>query len=181
MQPVYTNENPAAGPVPHARSDPLPETELRAGDEVPDIVVRVGPTVARLKGKIMDAATGKWVITDAKDPHYLGPVMVGFYEANGDHVYMDLELGCKAEFSVLVPTKPFRISVSAPGYKTWYYGSDGTKEHAMPMLLPSATTDELTITLKPACNEPACRTLWSPSTERKKYPYGAGGARQGGS
>lgn len=132
----------------------LPETELRAGDEVPDIVVRVGPKVARLKGKIMDAATGKPMITDAKAPHHRGPVMVGFYEANGDQAYMDLELGCSAEFSVLVPTKPFRVSVSAPEYKTWYYGSDGTEEHAMPMMLPSATTKELTITLKPDRNEP---------------------------
>ncbi|HXJ96842.1 MAG TPA: carboxypeptidase-like regulatory domain-containing protein [Terriglobia bacterium] len=95
----------------YSDGNPLPETELEAGDEVPDLVVQVGPKVARVKGKIMDAATGKPVINDTKDPHHLGPIMVYFYEASGDHNYMDLELDSSAEFSALVPTKPFRLFV----------------------------------------------------------------------
>lgn len=134
----------------YSDGEPLTETELRAGDRVPDVVVRLGPKVARLRGKIDDAATGKPVITDPKDPRHSGPVMVWFYEPAGDHSYMDLELGSKPEFSILVPTKRFRMCVSAPGYKTWCYGSDGSQEHSAPIVLPVATTEDLTINLQPA-------------------------------
>jgi hypothetical protein len=49
---------------------------------------------------------------------------------------MDLELlGSKGEFSILVPTKPFRLCVSAAVYEACCHGSDGPKEQATPILL----------------------------------------------
>ncbi len=51
-------------------------------------------------------------------------------------------------FRFLIPNIPLRIRVSAPGYEDWYYGSDGTKEHAEVLQLKPNTTKELTISLR---------------------------------
>ncbi len=126
----------------------LPEVPLKANEKVENVVVHLGPKGARLKGRIIDAVTGDPVITI--EPHtgrHLGKASIEFYEAQSPQLYMGMSAGREGEFNVLVPTKPFRMKVSAPGYKIWYYGDDGSEESAKAILLPPATTKELTVVL----------------------------------
>lgn len=51
-------------------------------------------------------------------------------------------------FRVRVPNIPLKIKVSAPGYEDWYYGRDGSKEHAEALRLEPNSTKELNISLK---------------------------------
>jgi carboxypeptidase family protein len=126
----------------------LPEVPLKTNENLENIVVRLGPRGARLKGRIIDAVTGDPVIT--KEPQSGPPISkanIDFYEAKNPQPYMGMGTNIEGEFNVLVPIKPFRMKVSAPGYKTWYYGDDGSEERAKAILLPPASTKELTVVL----------------------------------
>jgi hypothetical protein len=56
----------------------------------------------------------------------------------------------RGEFSILVPwSKPFGMRVSAQGYETWYFGSDGTPEGASPVRMAPHDSKQLLISLRP--------------------------------
>jgi len=127
----------------------LPEFPLKANEKLENVVIRLGQKCARLKGRIIDSVTGDPVHTiEPETGRHLGKASIEFYEAESPQPYMGTGAGREGEFSLLVPTKPFRMKVSAPGYKSWYYGDDGSEKGAKAILLPSATTKELIVTLE---------------------------------
>ena len=117
-----------------------PVVEVQGGQVVRDVVVRLGPKAARLRGKIVDAKTGLGLVRAS----------IGFYETKGEQLYLGIGPHKGGEFDVLVPsTKAFRMRVSAPGYETWFYGSDGPEEHAKPMHLAPAAVKEILVRVRP--------------------------------
>ena len=117
----------------------IPKVSVLAQQITQDVVIRLGAKAARLVGRVLDAETGQpiqraeMMLIRADDPgkyHLTGPNKAG------------------GIFQLIVPTVPFKIKVSAPGYRDWYYGSDGTREKSYVMLIAPDTTKELIIPLQ---------------------------------
>lgn len=103
------------------------------------IVVQLGQKGARLVGEVLDARTSQ-PIPDAT---------LHLAREDGPKNFLDtvLERGT-GKFRILVPPIGFRLKVSAPGYKDWYYGKDGSKERAEVIRLTPNATKELLIPLQ---------------------------------
>jgi hypothetical protein len=105
-----------------------------------NIVLQLGAKAARLVGRILDAETTRPVeraeimLSREDDPKNF--ILTGPNKAGGI-------------FQLQVPSVPFRIKVSARGYEDWYYGGDGTRQHAAPIQLIPNTTKELIVNLRP--------------------------------
>ena len=123
---------------------PLPTVLVRSKEITKGVKIRVGPKCARVLVRAVGAETG----------HRILRATIGFYEADSPQDYMGTGADRQGTFNILVPsTKPFRMRVSAAGYQTWYFGSDGTHEHASPMRLDSGVTREFVISLSPLKKE----------------------------
>ncbi len=119
---------------------PYPTVTVYPGQATKDVVIRLGPKGARIWGRVSDALTGL-PIREAG---------ITFYAAVSSQVYMGTTVGRQADFNILVPsTKTFRMRVHAPGYETWYYGPDGTEQHAQPIRMAAGARKELVIRLQP--------------------------------
>ena len=119
---------------------PYPTVNVYPGRATDGVVIRLGPKGAWIKGRALDAQTGLPVRRAG----------ITFYAEKGAQVYMGTTTGKLADFAILVPsTKAFRMRVDAPGYATWYYGSDGTEEHTTPIRLAPGAVKELDVKLRP--------------------------------
>lgn len=97
------------------------------------VVVRLGPKGGRLRGKILDAETGRSLV---------GARIV---LARVDDSNKFLNFGPDSpdgRFSVVVPPVRFRLRVSAKGFEDWDYGTA--------LQLASGEVKELTISLRPS-------------------------------
>ncbi|HEY0003865.1 MAG TPA: carboxypeptidase regulatory-like domain-containing protein [Pyrinomonadaceae bacterium] len=118
----------------------IPRASVAAQQITQDIVLQLGAKAARLVGRVLDATNGtpvenaEMMLIRADDPnnyHLTGPNKTG------------------GIFQLIVPTVPFKIRVSARGYRDWYYGADGTKERSGIMRIEPDTTRELIVPLQP--------------------------------
>lgn len=125
--------------------DPPREVTVHEGRVTKNVVLRLGPKGARLRGRVVDAETTK-TISNAS---------MSLVREDDSAASMGSSVGKAGEFNALVPgNKPFRLKVSAPGYHPWYFGTDGTEEHAAPIEMKPGESKELTIRLKPIPKKP---------------------------
>jgi hypothetical protein len=105
-----------------------------------DLVLQVGPRAGVLKGQITDAATSQ-------------PLDVAFLLRRSADPNNWVSISKRGEYLVLVPpsTDVF-FEVSAPGYKTYYYGGTSDSLKRPPVRLQSAQEMKLDIQLDPEEN-----------------------------
>ena len=119
---------------------PPPEVVVNAGQVTRNVLITVGPQAARVVGWIIDAATQERVRGAG----------ITFYMADSPQPHLVVGVGVLGEFNRLVGSNtPFRMKVSAPGFRTWYYGPDNTEEHAAMIRMKPGETKKLIIRLKP--------------------------------
>lgn len=103
------------------------------------VTVRLYTNTATLLGRAQDEKTGE-LIANAR-----------MFLYRDDNPARWISIGARLpahRFRLLIPDISFRIKVSAPGYEDWYYGRDGSKEHAEVLRLEPNTVKELTIPLR---------------------------------
>lgn len=116
----------------------VPLVDVYEQETTPDVTVRLGPKAARLIARVLDAATNKLV---REATITLRRVDRPEYSYSKGH-----DVGGK--FRALVPPLPFRIEVSAPGYKAGHRRQDNSTE-ADVVLLQSNAVEEFVIFLEP--------------------------------
>jgi len=120
----------------------IPRITIDAQHVTPEVIIQMGPKAARVIGRIVDAIT--------KKPIENAQIILRRID-NTDYSYLTgpNQLEEKGAFKILVPSVPFTIKVSAPGYEDWYYGGNDSKEKAGALKLAPNTTKELLISLRP--------------------------------
>ena len=92
------------------RNNIFPVVSLTPTVPAADVLLRVGPPVGVLSGRIRDATTGREVVPDA------------FVLRRASDPDNWVSLSQPSEYRVLVPPDvDVLLEVSVPGYKTWYY------------------------------------------------------------
>jgi hypothetical protein len=118
----------------------FPIVHISAGQTIQDVIVRLLQKGARLSGAILDAGTGKPVVTSRIRLMRQDPPHLSFATSPDEH----------GRFDLVVPIQPFVMEVSAPCYRTWSPGSTGV------LLLQSESVKEESIKLQreeaSACN-----------------------------
>jgi hypothetical protein len=77
-------------------------------------------------------------------------VMMDLRHANNPANSIGLSTGYpKGRLRLPLPPAPVIFKISAPGYKEWWYGADGSEERAEALLIETGSTRELAITLQP--------------------------------
>lgn len=118
----------------------LPRVTIKEGQPRQEVTVNLGPAYGRLTGKIGDAETGRPIENVMMDLRY----------ANNPANFIMLSTGYpKGQLRLLLPPVPVIFKISAPGYKEWWYGADGSEERAEALLIETGSTRELAITLQP--------------------------------
>jgi hypothetical protein len=117
--------------------------QVTVNDQQPpqEVVIHLGPKAARLTGRIIDGATNDPVAWDAQ-------ITLRRMD-NPDFMYATGP-NLKGEFNVLVPSAPFTMKVSAPGYEDWYFRNEGSKQQSDALEIAGDTTKELTVSLRPS-------------------------------
>lgn len=80
-----------------------------------DVVLHLGPKLAKLAGRIVDSKTHKAVVTDG--------VLITLRRIDNPNYPREISTNENGEFSILVPPVPTTIEVSAPGYEKKHLGS----------------------------------------------------------
>jgi hypothetical protein len=97
--------------------------EVTGGQTIGGVRIVLGPKAGRLVW---------WVLESETHQPVLGPRMV-LYPVGRPRDYIAPGLGPGFDYVLVPSAKPVMLRVSAHGYQTWYYGSDGTLAHAMPL------------------------------------------------
>jgi hypothetical protein len=114
----------------------FPTVTLTATAPVVDMVLKIGPPAGVIKGAVRDANTGK-------------PVNAGFLLRRAADRENWVSLSQQAGYRVLVPPSTDIIfEVSAPGYKTWYYGGDADSLKRSPLHLESSQEIKVDVQLE---------------------------------
>jgi hypothetical protein len=118
------------------RKDNSVSTTAVEGEKAADITIRVGPKAGRLNWNVTDAITGKSV----------NPTLeVKRIDTGGS-----FGSGGPANDTHLLPSDTdLALSVSAPGYRAWYYPA-GDKKHSALLRLKPGEEKTLEIHLQPA-------------------------------
>jgi hypothetical protein len=113
-------------------------TTVSEGRRTGNLVIRLNTEMPRLLGRPVDAETSRPVANATILVCAEGgrKQCVGAGTTLPDHL-----------FRLLLPPMSFNIKVSAPGYQDWYYGKDGSKEHAENLQLRPNTEKQLLIQL----------------------------------
>jgi hypothetical protein len=119
-----------------------PRVTVTNGNTVQDVVVHVpSPKCGRLLITVIDAETNK-TIRDAE--------VSLTHEGTPQTLFRPGATKTDGSFDLLIPPAvPIDLKVSAPGYRDWYYKTDGSKGQAKTLLLASDTTKELNVILQP--------------------------------
>jgi hypothetical protein len=118
----------------------LPKVTMKEGQTRQEVTVYLGPAYGQLTGKISDAETGRPIES----------VMMDLRHANNPANFSKLSRGYpKGQLRLLLPPVPVIFKISAPGYKEWWYGAEGSEEHAEALLIETGSKRELVITLLP--------------------------------
>ena len=126
----------------------FPTATLTATAPVVDMVLKVGPPAGVIKGDVRDAQTGK-------------PVSAGFLlRRAADHENW-ISIAQQPSYRVLLPRADIIFEVSAPGYKTWYYGGEPDVLKRSPLHLESAQEIKVDVQLVPDTASTAdCPSAW---------------------
>lgn len=104
------------------------------------IVIQFGPKAAKLVGRVICTATNE-PIKDAS---------VTLRRADNPEYSYQIASNPEGAFKILVPSVPFTLEVSAPGYEDWRYTNTNSSEQANALQVTSGDTKKLTIALRPA-------------------------------
>jgi hypothetical protein len=119
----------------------VPKVAVREGEITHSVVVRLGPKAARLVGKVLDGQTGQPVLN----------ARIILSRRDDPNAYFSTGPSSPAaQFQILVPSIPFKIKVSAPNYKDWFYGGNDPGDKTDFLHLAPDSTKELIISLTPA-------------------------------
>lgn len=103
------------------------------------VVIRLGAKAARLVARVVDAETGEPI----------EGVEVVLARADNPEVYLSFGLNREnGGLDRLVPPIPFKLTVSAPGYKDWYFGDDGSASKAQVLSMSPGAIQELSVYLR---------------------------------
>lgn len=132
---VYASKEEAGYPLPisafHTGGSVLiQQVDVYEGQVTSDVVIHLAPKAAELAGHVTNAAT-KGRIDRAQ---------ITLRRADNPNYYYVTGLKWPGTFKVLVPTEPFTIEVSAPGYE---------KKHLSPLQLKQGEVKRLNISLRP--------------------------------
>jgi len=122
-----------------ASNDPVVKrTTVSEGRLTRNLVIRLDTEMPRLLGKPVDAETSRPVAN--------ATILVCAEGGRKQCVGAGTTLPDN-QFRLLLPPMSFNIKVSARGYQDWYYGKDGSKEHAENLELRPNTEKQLLIQL----------------------------------
>ena len=117
-----------------------PRVTVRDRQSTGGVIIRLGAKAAWVRGRVLDAATGRpvegaeLVLTRADNPE------VSFSFG------IDPEDGT---FKRAVPPIPLRLTVRSPGYEEWQYGEGGSGAKSTTLLVRAEATEELIVYLRP--------------------------------
>jgi hypothetical protein len=118
----------------------LPRVTMKEGQTRQEVTVSLGPAYGQLTGKIRDAETGQPIES----------VIMDLRHANNPAIFIGRSTGYpKGRLRLPLPPVPVIFKISAPGYREWWYGADGSEERAEALLIETGSTRELAITLQP--------------------------------
>lgn len=110
---------------------------LTANAPVVDLTLTVGPAAGVITG----------LVTNAEND----PINTSFLLRRASDADNWISMSQKADYRVLVPPSvEVSVEVSAPGYKTWYYGGPSDTLRRPPIRLESGKEMKLDIQLQPA-------------------------------
>jgi 5-hydroxyisourate hydrolase-like protein (transthyretin family) len=110
----------------------LPRVHVEEGKVTPSVTVRISKG-GKLIGSILDSLSGQPV----KDSR------IRLTRGDDPRLYMSTGPDEQARFEFVVPSKPFRLEVTASGYKTWR-----SDDHGGPILAEPESTKEFSIRLQ---------------------------------
>jgi hypothetical protein len=106
------------------------------------VIIQLGPKAAVLVGQVVDASTSQPLrhanITVRRVDHPERFLSTGLFWH-----------GVEGGFRLLVPSSPFTLKVSEPGYQDWYYRRSGERGQASALLLAPNNTKSLKVALRP--------------------------------
>lgn len=115
----------------------FPTVTLTASVPTADIALKVGPPAGVVSGSVIDAVTGV-------------PLSAGFLLRRISDPGNWISMSQRADYRVLVPPSvEVSVEVTAPGYKTWYYGGPSDPMKRNPIRLASREEMKLDIQLEP--------------------------------
>lgn len=121
-------------------SNVFPTVTLTANVPTADITLKVGPPAGVMSGSVTDAVTS-------------APVPAGFLLRRISDPDNWISMSERPEYRILLPPgTDVSLEVSAPGYKTWYYGGASDTLKRPPIRLESGKEMKLDIQLEPEEN-----------------------------
>jgi hypothetical protein len=115
----------------------FPTVTLTETAPTANVIVKVGPPAAIIRGGVTDAVTGK-------------PVDVSVLMRRVSNPEEWFSVGQRSNYRVLVPPNAdIVLEVSAPGYQTWYYGGANDPLKREPIRLECSKQMKLDIQLAP--------------------------------
>lgn len=118
-----------------------PTVTVAQGETVRGVVVKFGPKAAKIEGIIADAVTNQPV----------SKATITLRRLDNPEVYYIIgaaETKEKGRFKVLVPSVPFTIEVSSPGYETWTYGKNNLNDRSDPLTVSRGEVKKLRVALR---------------------------------
>jgi len=105
----------------------LPRVVVREGQVTRGVIVRIEKG-GKLVGEILDAQTRQPILASrVRLTRYDDPRL--WIEAGPDE---------KGHFQFVVPARPFRVAVSAPGYRNWDFRTGGEEDTGVLLLKPES-------------------------------------------
>ncbi len=115
----------------------FPTVNLTASMPTVTVALKVGPSAGLILGSVSNAADG-------------APVLATFLLRKASDPDDWISMSQKSDYRVLVPPSvEVSVEVSAPGYKTWFYGGPSDTLNRPPIRLDSGKEMRLDIQLQP--------------------------------
>jgi hypothetical protein len=93
-----------------------PKVTVRSGETVAGVVVRLGNKAGLISGEVVEEENSQPVVA----------ARVKISIPDNDRIMLSVGADRAGHFQLLVPARPVRLVVSAPGYSTWQFlGSQG--------------------------------------------------------
>jgi hypothetical protein len=134
-QDLYPNTDHAAFAT---ELDSLPKVIVREGRPVRDVILRFEKG-ARLNGSILSAQTHEPVITSS----------ILLTRADNTRLWISTGPDSYGRFAIVVPARPFKLQVTAPGYRPWVFKQVNLNGESEVLRLSPESTKEVLIQLDP--------------------------------